>query len=46
MTLTSRGWRLIRTQTSDGAWLSSWRCPTCWQRYRAARPASKARRLV
>jgi hypothetical protein len=31
------GWRLIRTRTRDGNMDLEWRCPPCWERYKATR---------
>ena len=28
------GWRISRTQSSDGKYLIEWRCPDCWKRFR------------
>jgi hypothetical protein len=29
------GWRLTRTKAADGSFALEWRCPTCWQKYKA-----------
>ncbi|MBV9947049.1 MAG: hypothetical protein JOZ69_09395 [Myxococcales bacterium] len=35
-TLVSRtGWRLTRAKGPDGTLRQVWRCPTCWEPYRA-----------
>lgn len=36
-TLISRefGWRLTRTRAGDGSFVLEWRCPSCWQKYKA-----------
>jgi hypothetical protein len=31
------GWRLTRRIDKDGAFLMEWRCPNCWQKYKAER---------
>ncbi|HLV19659.1 MAG TPA: hypothetical protein VKZ49_02215 [Polyangiaceae bacterium] len=30
------GWRLSQSVAEDGRRIIEWRCPTCWQRFRAA----------
>jgi hypothetical protein len=36
-TLISRefGWRLTRSKAADGSLLLEWRCPPCWEKYKA-----------
>jgi hypothetical protein len=31
------GWRLTRRIDRDGTFVMEWRCPTCWQNYKAER---------
>ena len=31
------GWRLTRRKTPEGADVSDWRCPECWQKYKVDR---------
>lgn len=41
------GWRLTRKSAVDGTFLLEWRCPACWQKYKAkqtTRPWEPARR--
>jgi hypothetical protein len=33
------GWRLARSIRADGTLLIEWRCPTCWDKYKAVRGA-------
>jgi hypothetical protein len=40
---TSFGWRIRRAQLASGEGATEWRCPACWQRFKAAqRPPSNA----
>jgi hypothetical protein len=32
------GWRLTLGMDANGVRIPMWRCPTCWQRHRQARP--------
>ncbi|MEO7092597.1 MAG: hypothetical protein ABI175_05050, partial [Polyangiales bacterium] len=34
------GWRLSRHVASDGTFLVEWRCPRCWERYKARKSDS------
>lgn len=48
-TLISRefGWRLTRAKALDGSLVLQWRCPVCWERFKAkqkTRPWEPARR--
>jgi hypothetical protein len=31
------GWRLMRSRARDGSMVLEWRCPQCWERYKATR---------
>lgn len=31
------GWRLTRRLDRDGTFMMEWRCPACWQKYKAER---------
>lgn len=35
--ISSFGWRLMRTRMLDGSVALEWRCPECWERYKATR---------
>ncbi|MET0595204.1 MAG: hypothetical protein ABW133_21065 [Polyangiaceae bacterium] len=32
------GWRVIRQLDPRGSMSAEWRCPSCWDKYKAARP--------
>ena len=32
------GWRLARTADAEGKLVMSWRCPTCWARFKKSTP--------
>jgi hypothetical protein len=34
--LSSLGWRVIRKDSPEGAYVVEWRCRTCWKKYKAA----------
>jgi hypothetical protein len=33
------GWRVVRQVDANGSVSAQWRCPSCWDRYKASRPA-------
>jgi hypothetical protein len=35
-TLTKLGWRVRRGMAQEGGPALEWRCPTCWQEFKAA----------
>lgn len=37
---TSYGWRIRKAFDAAGAPFVEWRCPTCWQRFKAAQVAA------
>ena len=32
--ISTNGWRLTLTQTSDGQRKGEWRCPSCWKKFK------------
>jgi hypothetical protein len=35
------GWRISRTQLTDGSYSIAWRCPECWKRHRESKMTTK-----
>jgi hypothetical protein len=33
------GWRVVRHADAKGGMSVEWRCPSCWDKYKASRPA-------
>ena len=38
--ISSFGWRMMRRTAASGEHLAEWRCPACWQAFKASRPTT------